>query len=98
MSSLRDSVPFQWRLPRTERPGLSCCVAPRRVGVPAAAEAGADFADINGIAEEVAEKVGNNAQSLPQALKRGHVLKDLAARVELVPFPRPFELEFFRKL
>jgi hypothetical protein len=25
-------------------------------------------------------------------------LKDLAARVELVPFPRPFELEFFRKL
>jgi hypothetical protein len=51
-----------------------------------------------GIALDVAEKVVNNAQSLPQALKRGHILNDLAARVELVPFPRPFELDFFRSI
>jgi hypothetical protein len=39
---------------------------------------------------EAAEKVVINVRSLPQALKRGHILNDLTARVELVPFPRPF--------
>jgi hypothetical protein len=39
-------------------------------------------------------KVVTNAQSLPQALKRGQILDDLAARVELVPFPRSLELDF----
>ena len=29
------------------------------------------------------------ALKVPQALKRGHTLNDLAARVELVPFPNP---------
>ena len=48
--------------------------------------------------QEVAEKVVNHAQRLPQALKRGHILNDLVARVELVPFPRRFELDFFRSL
>jgi len=46
----------------------------------------------------VAEKVVEQAKSGPQALKRGHILNDLAARVKLVPFPRPFELDFFRNL
>jgi len=46
----------------------------------------------------VAEKVVNKAESIPQALKRRHILNDLAARVELVPFPRPFEFYFFRSL
>jgi hypothetical protein len=41
--------------------------------------------------EVVAEKVVNKAESIPQALKRRQILNDLAARVELVPFPRPFE-------
>ena len=48
--------------------------------------------------QEVAEKVVNHAQRLLQALKRGHILNDLVARVELVPFPRRFELDFFRSL
>ena len=41
-------------------------------------------------------KVVTNAQSLPQALKRGQILDDLAARVELVPFPFLAFFEFFR--
>ncbi len=36
------------------------------------------------------------AQRLPQALKRGFIFSDLAARVELVPFPIWLEPEFFR--
>jgi len=31
-----------------------------------------------------------------QAQKRGHLLNDLEARVELVPFPNPRQVEFFR--
>jgi len=50
------------------------------------------------VIQVAAEKVGNKAESIPQALKRRHILNDLAARVELVPFPRPFELDFFRSL
>ena len=34
----------------------------------------------------------------PQALKRGHILRDLAARVELVPFPNALKTESFRSL
>jgi len=48
--------------------------------------------------KESAEKVVHNDKSIPQALKRGYILNDLAARVELVPFPRAFALEFFRSL
>jgi len=29
-------------------------------------------------------------------LKRGHILSDVAARVELVRFPNPLQIEFFR--
>jgi len=32
-------------------------------------------------------KVVINVRNIPQALKRGHILKDLTARVKLVPFP-----------
>jgi hypothetical protein len=53
---------------------------------------------LKGRCSQAEEKVANNAQNLPQALKRGHILNDLAARVELVPFPRPFEFDFFRSL
>jgi hypothetical protein len=53
---------------------------------------------LKGRCSQAEEKVANNAQNLPQALKRGHILSDLAARVELVPFPRPFEFDFFRSL
>jgi hypothetical protein len=49
-------------------------------------------------AKQVAEKVVINVRSFPQALKRAHILNDLTARVELVPFPRPFELDFLRSL
>jgi hypothetical protein len=49
------------------------------------------------LAEQVAEKVVINVRSFPQALKRAHILNDLTARVELVPFPRSFA-EFFRKV
>jgi hypothetical protein len=38
------------------------------------------------------------ACTIPAELKRRHILEDLAARVELVPFPRSFELEFLRDL
>jgi hypothetical protein len=38
------------------------------------------------------------AESLPQALKSGRKFSDLAARVELVPFPIWLELDFFRNL
>jgi hypothetical protein len=53
---------------------------------------------LSGTAEEVAEKLVAPAKSLPQALKRGSIFIDLAARVELVPFPNPLEPEFFRNL
>jgi hypothetical protein len=49
-------------------------------------------------AEEAAEKLAATAKSLPQALKRGAIFSDLAARVELVPFPNRLEAEFFRNL
>jgi hypothetical protein len=51
-----------------------------------------------GTAEEAAEKVFQGEESVPQALKRGRILSDLAARVELVPFPNPLQTEFFRNL
>ena len=38
-------------------------------------------------AEQFAEKLIEGANSAPQALKRGHIFNDLAARVKLVPFP-----------
>jgi hypothetical protein len=47
---------------------------------------------------EAAEKMIASARKIPQALKRGHISNDSTARVELVPFPKPFELEFFRSL
>jgi hypothetical protein len=53
---------------------------------------------LNGRAEEVAEKLFNRARSLPQALKRKHIFKSLAARLEVVPFPLPGESEFFLSL
>ena len=43
----------------------------------------------SGTAKEAAEKVFQSEESVPQALKRGHILNGLAARVELVPFPNP---------
>jgi hypothetical protein len=46
--------------------------------------------------EQAAEKLVSNVQSIPQALKLGHMLSELAARVELVPFPRPLESDLFR--
>ena len=49
---------------------------------------------VGGTAEEVAEKVFQSEESVPQALKRGHILNGLAARVELVPFPTPPEPGF----
>ena len=49
-------------------------------------------------AKEAAEKVFQSEESVPQALKRGHILNGLAARVELVPFPNPSRTEFFRNL
>jgi hypothetical protein len=49
-------------------------------------------------AKQFAEKVVDSAKSLPQALKRGHNLNDLTARVELVPFPFVEKFEFFSKL
>jgi hypothetical protein len=39
-----------------------------------------------------------SAWNVAQALKRGHILTDLVARVELVPFPNPHQIEFFRSL
>jgi hypothetical protein len=47
---------------------------------------------------KTAEKLAAPAKSLPQALKRGPIFSDLAARVELVPFPNRLEAEFFRNL
>jgi hypothetical protein len=47
---------------------------------------------------KAAEKLAAPAKSLPQALKRGPIFSDLAARVELVPFPNRLEAEFFRNL
>jgi hypothetical protein len=55
------------------------------------------LAGSSGTAEEVAEKVVLDPESEPQALKRGPIFSDLAARVELVPFPKPSRQEFFRK-
>jgi hypothetical protein len=34
-------------------------------------------------------------ESRPQALKRGHILDDLTARLNVVPFPNPLESKFF---
>jgi hypothetical protein len=52
----------------------------------------------HGAAEGTAEKVVAPAKSGAQALKRGPILNGLAARVELVPFPKARKLEFFRNL
>jgi hypothetical protein len=49
-------------------------------------------------AEEVAKKVFQGEEIVPQALKPGHILNGLPARVELVPFPIPSKREFFRSL
>jgi len=43
---------------------------------------------------QAAEKVFQSEESVPQALKRGHILNGLAARVELVPFPNSSRTEF----
>jgi hypothetical protein len=56
------------------------------------------LAGLNGTAEEAAEKVIERAKSTPQALKRGHILNDLAARVNSCPSQNPSESEFFHKL
>ncbi len=37
-------------------------------------------------------------KSLPQALKRGYILEDLTARLNVVPFPNPFESELRSRL
>jgi hypothetical protein len=50
------------------------------------------------VALQLAEKVVLVPESEPQALKRGPVFSVLAARVKLVPFPKPSCQEFFRKL
>lgn len=44
------------------------------------------------------QAAGKNVSVLkvPQALKRGYILNDLAAGVELMPFPNPAQIEFFR--
>jgi hypothetical protein len=47
---------------------------------------------------QAAEKVFQSEESVPQALKRGHIVNGLSARVELVPFPDPSRTEFFRSL
>jgi len=39
-----------------------------------------------------------SASNTPQALKHEHILNDLEARVELVPFPNLVQMEFFRSL
>jgi hypothetical protein len=43
-------------------------------------------------------KIRRASESLPQALKRKPIFGDLAARVELGPFPDRRETEFFRSL
>jgi hypothetical protein len=53
---------------------------------------------LGGTAEQAAEKVIESAKSTPQALKRGHILNDLAARVNSCPSQNPSESEFFRSL
>jgi outer membrane protein assembly factor BamD (BamD/ComL family) len=42
---------------------------------------------LGGVVEQAAEKLVEGIKSAPQALKRGHILNDLTARVKLVPFP-----------
>jgi len=40
---------------------------------------------IYGTTEQLAEKVVEDAESTPQALKRGHIFNDLTARVNSCP-------------
>jgi hypothetical protein len=49
-------------------------------------------------AEETAEKVGEDAKGLPQALKRGQFFNDLAARLKSGPSQNLHESYFFRSL
>jgi hypothetical protein len=49
------------------------------------------------LAKQVAEN-RDQRQKVPQALKRVNILNALMARVELVPFPRPFASDVSRKL
>jgi len=51
-----------------------------------------------GATEQAAEKVVNTAKGDPQALKRTLIFSDLAARLKVVPFPKPGQPEFFRNL
>jgi hypothetical protein len=53
---------------------------------------------VSSAASTVCGKSVEGAKSVPQALKRGHILNDLMARVKLVPFPLVLESKFFRKL
>jgi hypothetical protein len=53
---------------------------------------------LGGTAEQAAEKVAAGANSLPQALKRGHIFNDLTARLKSCPSHTPRESEFFRSL
>ena len=50
------------------------------------------------MAEQAAQKLITAEGRVPQALKRECVVSDLAARVELVPFPISLEREFYRCL
>ena len=51
-----------------------------------------------GATEQAAERVVNTAKGDPQALKRTLIFSDLAARLKVVPFPKPGQPEFFRNL
>jgi len=51
-----------------------------------------------GITSQAAEKLVFAAESQPQALKRGRILEDLAARLKSCPSQNLFEAEFFRSL
>jgi hypothetical protein len=50
--------------------------------------------DRGGTTEQAAEKVVNTAKGDPQALKRTLIFSDLTARLKVVPFPKPAQLEF----
>jgi len=51
----------------------------------------------NASAEQLAGKVVEVAESKPLALKRGHIFKDLTARLKSCPSQTSLGLEFFRK-
>lgn len=55
-------------------------------GRSAAPEGGMDSAAVAASLKEVAEKVVVGEKSLPQALKRGRIFQDLAARLKSGPY------------